>query len=192
MNKKTVALTRTQFYEICSVLENGCPGVKPNPQIRLIVFLQGNLGLRIGDVLSLKMNSFVKTGQGWCFKDFREQKTGKLRNFPVQPHVIDEIMRYSEQNGIEPDQKLVNVSVRQVQRILQHTCDYLGYEDISTHSLRKLFGTEIYKQAHDIRLCQQLFQHSSPNITARYLSVTDDEICNAIKSHVLLPTEQKQ
>ena len=63
----------------------------------------------------------------------------------------------------------------------------LGYDNISTHSFRKWYATDIYEaNGHDIVLVQQLLQHSSPMVTRRYIGSADEKIENAIASHVLI------
>jgi len=73
-----------------------------------------------------------------------------------------------------------------VQSILKMACDYLGYEGISTHSFRKFYATEIYKQDNDIALVQRLLQHSSPAVTQRYIGIEPERIEKAILGHMEL------
>lgn len=76
---------------------------------------------------------------------------------------------------------------RTVQRHLKTVCDYLGYRDISTHSFRKYYATEIYKNSHyNIALVQQLLQHSSAAVTQRYIGIQPWKIEEAIEGHLQL------
>ena len=65
---------------------------------------------------------------------------------------------YCDDRNIAPDQKIFSVGERQVQKYLKKVVDYLGYEEpIGSHSFRKYFATEIYKQNnYDIVLVQKL------------------------------------
>ena len=66
-------------------------------------------------------------------------------------------------------------------------CDYLDYEGISTHSFRKWYATEIYKNnGYDIALVQRLLQHSSASTTQRYIGVETQRIEAAIEGHAIL------
>ena len=47
---------------------------------------------------------------------------------------------------------------------------------IGTHTLRKTFGYHHYKKFKDIALLQEIFNHSSPSITLRYIGVNQDRI----------------
>ena len=63
-------------------------------------------------------------------------------------------------------------------------CDYLGFEGISTHSFRKFYATEIYKNSnYNIALVQQLLQHSSAAVTQRYIGIEPQRIEAAIEGH---------
>ena len=75
----------------------------------------------------------------------------------------------------------------EVQKILARVCDYLGYEGISTHSFRKWYATEIYRNnGYDIALVQRLLQHSSAAVTQRYIGIEPQRIEKAIEGHAEL------
>lgn len=60
-------------------------------------------------------------------------------------------------------------------------------EGIGTHSFRKFYATEIYKNSgHNIVLVQQLLQHSSTAVTQRYIGLQPKELENAIEGHLKL------
>lgn len=48
--------------------------------------------------------------------------------------------------------------------------------DIGTHTMRKTFGYHYYKRIKDIATLQQIFNHSVPSITKRYIGITQDEL----------------
>ena len=53
MNKKTKALTTEQYKEIIQTMREGFSGCRPNERIATALVLEGNLGLRISDILKL-------------------------------------------------------------------------------------------------------------------------------------------
>ena len=53
MNKKTKALTTEQYTEIIQTMKTGFCGCQPNERIATGLVLEGNLGLRISDILKL-------------------------------------------------------------------------------------------------------------------------------------------
>ena len=60
-NKTTVALTENQFRELIKTMYEGGAGFRPNPKIATILTLEANLGLRISDILNLKMKDIIQT-----------------------------------------------------------------------------------------------------------------------------------
>ena len=55
MNKKTKALTTEQYKEIIQAMKEGFSGCRPNERIATVLVLEGNLGLRISDILKLRL-----------------------------------------------------------------------------------------------------------------------------------------
>ena len=67
MNRKTACITDEQFNRIITILYNGEKDIKPNREMALILTVTGNSGLRIGDCLQLKLNSFIREGNDYRF-----------------------------------------------------------------------------------------------------------------------------
>ena len=113
-----------------------------------------------------------------------EQKTGKQRVFTVPLVIQQYIENYCLRNSIGANELIFPITTREVQKILARVCDYLGYEGISTHSFRKWYATEIYKNnGFDIALVQRLLQHSSASVTQRYIGIEPQRIEKAIEGH---------
>ena len=71
--------------------------------------------------------------------------------------------------------------------LLQLVCDYLGYDNVSTHSFRKLFASSIYmNNGYNIELVRVLLQHSSIATTQRYIGLQRREIEEALQKHINL------
>lgn len=187
--KTAIACTKEQYKILIETLYDGIEDtIQPNPRIATILVIEANVGLRIGDTLSLRRSSFICTPNGHSF-NIREEKTGKIRRYKVQEDVYNFLLEYADNEKIENDDLIFPITVRAVQKHLKKVCDYLGpgYENISTHSFRKFFGTEIYyKNGKDIELVRRLYQHSSAAVTSRYLGITDEKIAQALDSHVEL------
>ena len=128
MNKKTKALTTEQYTEIIMTMRKGVCGCRPNERIATALVLEGNLGLRISDILKLKLSDIVKDGDRYrlCIT---EQKTGKQREFTVPLVIQQYIENYCLRNGIRRNELLFPISERAVQKQLSFVCDALGYED---------------------------------------------------------------
>lgn len=186
MNKRCVALTTEQYTKIIETMKMGFCGGRPNERIATALVLEGNLGLRISDILNLRLCDIVRDGDRYRL-EIIEQKTGKARVFTVPLVIQQYIENYCLRNGIKRDEKMFPITKRAVQKHLALVCDYLGFEGIGTHSFRKWYSTEIYKNSgFDILLVQRLLQHSSSAITQRYIGIEPQRIEEAIEGHAQL------
>ena len=187
MNKKTIALTTEQYKEIITTMKQGSIfSFRPNERIATALVLEGNLGLRISDILKLRLCDIVRDGDRYRLS-ITEQKTGKQRVFTVPLVIQQYIENYCLRNGIGKTDLIFPITERQIQKQLAIVCDYLGYEGISTHSFRKWYATEIYKNnGYDITLVQRLLQHSSAAITQRCIGIEPERIEKAIEGHTQL------
>lgn len=193
MNKRTVALTCEQYEKIITTIRTGVKSdnpdavnFRPNERCATALVLEANLGLRISDILKLRISDIIKDG-GRYRLDIIEQKTGKKRTFTVPSPIYMYIENYCLRNQIGKNERIFPISTRTVQSILKMACDYLGYENISTHSFRKFFSTQIYiNNGYDISLVQYLLQHSSPTVTQRYIGIEPRKVEEAILGHMQL------
>ena len=186
MNKKTKALTTEQYKEIIHTTKTGFSGCRPNERIATVLVLEGNLGLRISDILKLRLCDIVIDSDRYRL-EIIEQKTGKRRVFTVPLVIRQYVENYCLRHGIKPTDVIFPITERAVQKQLAIVCDYLGFEGISTHSFRKWYATEIYKSSgYDIALVQRLLQHSSAATTQRYIGIEPQRIEQAIQNHAQL------
>jgi integrase len=171
MNKKTIVLTEQQYINILTAIKSGfCYAgreYKPNDRIATALTLEANLGLRISDILKLRYCDIIKDGERYRL-NITEIKTGKERAFTVPEEIRDFINAYRIRYGMTTEQRLFDLSERQIQKHLQAACEYLDIAGISTHSFRKYFATQIYlNNGYNIELVRQLLQHSSAAVTQR-------------------------
>lgn len=71
----------------------------------------------------------------------------------------------SQKNPYKP------ISPTQVYRILNDAAEYLGRDNIGTHTMRKTFGYHHYKKFKNISILQDIFNHAAPSITIRYIGI---------------------
>lgn len=57
--------------------------------------------------------------------------------------------------------------------------------DIGTHCMRKTFGYHHYKRNKDVAALQEIFNHSAPSITKRYIGIRQDEIDESLEGFKL-------
>ena len=119
-----------------------------------------------------------------------EQKTGKFKKFPINSKLkpmIDDFIK--GRRNTEP--LFLSVWNHRLDRttsyyIIRTACEKAGLEErVGTHTMRKTFGYHHYQQFKDVVLLQKIFNHSSPQITLRYIGVEQDEIDDSYKNFVL-------
>lgn len=185
-NKKTIALSKEQYKDIIDTMKQGFTGCRPNNRIATALVLEANLGVRISDIIKLRLSDIVKDGDRFRL-DIVEQKTNKKRTFTVPLELYSYIQQYCIDNDIKSNDIIFDLSERAIQKQLKIVCDWLGYEGISTHSFRKFFATNIYiNNNYNVVLVQQLLQHSSPAITQKYIGIGSKELEQAIEKNINL------
>lgn len=186
MNKKTMALTTDQYKEIIQTMKQGFSGCRPNERIATALMLEANLGIRISDILKLRLTDIVRDGDRYRLS-ITEQKTGKARTFTVPLPLYQFIRCYCLDHSITATEIIFPITERAVQKQLKIVCDYLDIPGVSTHSFRKYYATEIYRNnGYNIALVQHLLQHSSAAVTQRYIGIQQREIEVAIENHLCL------
>lgn len=157
--------------------------LKDNPRDLLLFTLGINNGLRIGDLLKLRVEDVKDLQPGETFQ-IKEQKTKKSNVVMINKEVrrtlaiyLDELnpndgdylfrSRKGENNSL--NKSYVNSLVK------KWTKDLKG--NYGTHSLRKTFGyiqRKVFGTSFEI-ICKR-FNHSNPSITMRYLGIEDKEV----------------
>lgn len=179
---KTRPLEFEEYKNIINLMKNGFTYevnnkkriFKPNLRIALILQLQASIGLRIGDVLNLKLSNF-KNGK----LEIQEQKTGKLQYRNINASVVGAVYQYAMEQNIT-DGYLFNIGIRAVQKQLKIVVDYLGLENIGTHSFRKMYAVTTYENNnHNLELVRELLNHANISTTQRYIRVSQKDIDKA-------------
>ncbi|AWI06037.1 tyrosine-type recombinase/integrase [Clostridium drakei] len=136
-----------------------------------------NTGLKIIDIINLTVWDVKNKSQ----IEVKENRTGKLLKYAVSPEIHKEIQKFilgmpagellfpSRKGGKNP------ITNKQAYKWLNEISQKLGLDNLGTHTLRKTFGYHHYKKHNDIALLQNLFSHSTPDMTLRYIGVADIE-----------------
>jgi integrase len=152
-----------------------------------MMFLVGiNTGLRVSDMLKLKINQV----QGKKRIVIKEGKTEKVRILHLD-NIYDEIDDYIRTlKGTEwvfPSRK-GNKPISRIQayRQLIKAAEMADIKDgVGTHTMRKTFGYWHYKQFKDVAELQLILNHSHPSITLKYIGITNEQIENNLKNFLL-------
>ena len=144
-------------------------------------------GLRISDLLQLRFNQFEEND----ILTIQEKKTKKTRRIKINQdlkEIVDRIkikmditnpdqFIFINRYGTKPiDQSWVNVNIKRI-------CKKYGVEvdgNISSHMFRKTLGNRVLRlnnySGESVILLMDLFGHSSPAITKKYLGIREREI----------------
>lgn len=75
-NKKSLALTKEQYEKLIEAMRSGGRNFRANDRIATALVLEANLGLRIGDILKLRLQDIVLDGTRYRL-NIIEEKTQK-------------------------------------------------------------------------------------------------------------------
>ena len=157
-----------------------------SPRDSFMFTLGINVGIRISDLLQLK----VKDIRGKNHLIITEGKTQKQKRFLINSQLKELIYSYTE--GMDPEDWLFPsrkgdnpISRVQAYRVLNKTAQEIGLDEIGTHTLRKTFGYHFYQGTKDVAMLQEIFNHSAPSITLRYIGINQDNMDNALKGFSL-------
>ena len=153
----------------------------------LLLFVVGtNCGLRISDILALNVGDV----KGKTHIRMFEKKTGKFKKFPINAKLKPMFEEYTKNKN--PEEPLFKtIFQNRLQRfaayyIIKYACAEAGLcERIGTHSMRKTFGYHHYKKFKDVAMLQKIFNHSSPQITLRYIGIEQEEIEDSYMNVIL-------
>ena len=163
-----------------------------------LLFIFGiNVGLRISDILKLKIEDVVKPNFK-TVKDYvviTEKKTGKTKKFyigdivkKVIENYIRELPNLDMSSYVFISRKGENIPItrQQAYRILNNAAEMIGLVEknengviisgeIGTHTLRKTFGYHAYQNGSSLELLMDIFNHSSKSQTLRYIGITEEQ-----------------
>ena len=137
-------------------------------------------GLRIGDIVELRIED-VK-GRSSVF--VKEGKTKKMREVyldDIMPEIADYLEGQLSEGYLFASAKGGHISTTQAYRVLAKAADLLGWDYIGTHSCRKTFGYFYYKKTKDIVTLSEILNHSTQQITRRYIGIRDEDIRESVR-----------
>lgn len=152
----------------------------------LHMFIVGiNTGLRVSDIVSLKVSDVKDKTHVRVV----EQKSGKVRNVnikAIQPELSAYIAGMDSEGWLFPSRKgNGHITPTQAYRALVKAGEMIDRTDIGTHTMRKTFGYHHYKRNKDVAALQEIFNHSAPSITKRYIGIRQDELDESLEGFKL-------
>lgn len=148
-------------------------------------------GLRISDILTIRVKDVYQKDHFYIVEQKTKKAKQRSRKYTVRKRVpivskLKKLLNYfceelhpndylfkSRQGKNRP---ITRVRAYEILREAAHHCDL---SEIGTHTLRKTFGYLVYQNEKDVALLQDIFNHSAPYITLKYIGVNQDAIDNA-------------
>lgn len=159
---------------------------KPNPRNHMLIIIGLNSALRISDILGLTYGDIYRYEKdAWkTHLTVTEQKTGKTNQIYINREIRETLEMYVTPREKEPASWLFGSQIQterplsrfQAFRIIKRAAAFAGADtNISCHSLRKTFGYHAWKQGTPPALLMAIYNHSSYQITKRYLCIDQDD-----------------
>lgn len=160
--------------------------VKPHPRNYALIILGLNTALRISDLLQLQWSDVYD----FYTQRFREhllileQKTGKQNYIALNKNAKNALRWYMDACFPQESDYLFckntdrqhPINRSQAYRIVKEAAaQTTNSRMVSCHSMRKTFGYHAWKQGTQPALLMGLFNHSSYDVTKRYLGIEQDE-----------------
>lgn len=145
-----------------------------------------NTGLRVSDILPLTVGKV----RGKTQIKVKPQKTANTTGVVLDVHLPDglqqRIAEYTkgmkDEDWLFPSRKGdKHIQPCQAYRALVKAAEMIDRDDVGTHTMRKTFGYHYYKKTKDVVKLMEIFQHSAPSITLRYIGITQEEIADSMR-----------
>jgi integrase len=158
--------------------------LKNKSQRDLLLFVLGiNTGIRVYDLLSLKVDDIW---DGMNIKEFLTLKdivSGEVKTFYLNNSVHDELRNYLSLFDFSSNDYLFKskknsqpITRQQAYRIINQAAKEAGITGkIGTHTLRKTFGYHAYRKGISISILMDIYHHHSPAETLRYIGIDKNE-----------------
>jgi len=160
----------------------------------LMVLVMLDAGVRVGELVQLKVNSFIFAGQvvGALVIPATIAKMKSERTIPLTARLTvgiramiqywqNSLTPYCNQYAFRPMNKNSPLTVRQVQRLLGGISLRAIRREVSPHVLRHTFATRLMRTTNS-RIVQQLLGHKQLTSTQIYSHPNGDDLLKAINS----------
>ena len=157
-----------------------------NKKHKAILFTAYSAGLRVSEVVNMKLSSIDSDRMQICIE---RAKGKKDRYVTLSPVLLDVLRNYIQLCIPRPRLYLFEgqgepgtmYSARSAQKVFQIAREKAGIKkDVSFHCLRHSFATHILERGIDIRYIKELLGHFNIKTTERYLHVKRDQLVTIV------------
>lgn len=139
-----------------------------DPEVSLFIRIQFEMGLRIGEVMSIVKESITKEGI-WV-----KTKGGKTVLKIAPSYLLAELLDISK--NLSPGERLFKKSREYYRRALKILCREIGVEEITPHKLRHSRAVDLIERGVDLPTVQKVLGHKRITTTGIYTLITKDHL----------------
>jgi len=143
-------------------------------------------GLRISDILKLKVRDVKRDGKIRDRMTLREKKTNKERKIAINKYLKKDLKEYCISKP-EGEYLMISrvgtnkpITRSMAYKVMADIKDKFNLDSCGTHTLRKTFGYHYYLKTKDVATLQKLFNHSHSSITLGYIGITQNTLDKAL------------
>jgi integrase len=145
------------------------------PSIRLAIVIGYHTAMRAGEIVNLTWDR-VDLDAGFARLRAGDTKTGKPRNVPLAPPVV-EALRAAKRR---PDGRLFGMQRQTLSPNFAKLVRKLGMADLHFHDLRHTALTNLRRAGADVFTLQRISGHTTLAMLKRYTHSTDDDAMAAV------------
>ena len=175
-------------------------GITPSLRYRnhMLLCLAGNLGLRVGEVVRLRVSSFdfEQSTRPFVRVDTLKRRRRQQNDIALDLGLARTVRRYlvlvgkrAHEKHVTLDQKrgelclfpgaknaFTPMSVRAAQNVFKETAAFAGLDAlVSFHALRHFRGCQIYAETKDLVAVKKFLRHKSISSSGIYVHMGDEE-----------------
>lgn len=177
--KKARLIRPLTSSEVINRVKLEASAMKNGQQKYILILIGLNTGLRISDILKLRVSDF----RGKDRLVLYEQKTGKRTDIALHPILIHDVEVYS-QGKADNDLLFASRQKRKAGKPIDYVTAYRWVKAacaaagvgnyVGCHTLRKTYGYTMYKKYRDVGALMKRFNHSSQTVTLRYIGISQE------------------
>ncbi|KAF2338036.1 tyrosine-type recombinase/integrase [Flavobacterium ginsenosidimutans] len=175
------SITTSDYLNFDSTLNKAMKIIKTEKNYKLgfLIVFGINAGLRISDILKLKFEDLENDSISLVESKTNKKRVIRLNDNIKNAYELLKIRTHVRTGYIFTSNQSTIITVQYINRKLK---EIFGTKNIavSSHSLRKTFGRQVWSNNNEtdkaLLYLSELFNHSSPAITKRYLGIRQEEL----------------
>ncbi len=183
--KQARVLTEDQIKRVLTY----CSGTKHAQRNRLAILLSHYLGLRVGEIASLKWEQLLdqQSNVRSCFYlNAADTKAKEARHVHINSRLLAELtaaqkVTRSNSGPVIRSQRGGHFSANSLAQVFARIYAGVGFEDASSHSGRRWFITQLAMKGVASKTIMELAGHKQLSTTQRYIEVTDQMKAEAVQ-----------